>query len=76
MPTPVRLPCPFCGGTRTTIERVERGQGYANFPDDPDRWAYSVICTSCSTVGPWSKASPESAIARWNQRPLVNSPHG
>lgn len=58
-------PCPFDGG-RPWLSRVERA-GYAEHPDEPDRWAYSVRCVSCAAAGPWQK-SATGALRWWAMR--------
>lgn len=60
--------CPFCGGTRIIVDREQRGPGYDDYPDDPDRWAYFGFCTICAAQGPWVKSNREGAIQKWNTR--------
>jgi hypothetical protein len=66
-PVPL-LPCPFDGGTRLKLQKVDRfGESR---PEDPDAFAYNVFCTGCATEGPWVKNSPTAACDRWNRRSI------
>jgi Lar family restriction alleviation protein len=60
-------PCPFCGDTRVWIDKMLR-DGYEQFKDDEDAYAYSIRCGSCAASGGWSKSSENSAIRLWNMR--------
>lgn len=66
------LSCPFCGDNnqrapnRIYIERTLR-DGYANYENDRDAYAYFVLCASCASQGPWTK-SERSAMVEWNMR--------
>lgn len=57
--------CPFCGGM-PYLTKTERA-GYQDFPDDPDRFAYTMVCRSCAAEGPWQK-SESSARRMWEMR--------
>ncbi len=59
------LLCPFCGG-HPLIEKVMRS-GYENCPDDPDAYAYYVLCHACACQGGWAK-SQGNAKRNWNMR--------
>ena len=68
-----RAPCPFCGGTRTLLDRALRG-GYQQAQEDPDAWAYTVRCLSCAATGPWFKREGN-AVRSWNRRvPALEPP--
>lgn len=60
------LACPFCGHHRVGVERVLR-DGYQNWQDDPDAYAYYVTCAGCACEGPWAK-SRNGAVENWNRR--------
>lgn len=60
--------CPFCGG-RGVVGCTLR-DGYQNFRDDPDAFAYWVECVSCACHGPWEK-SVSAALRRWRTRTIV-----
>ena len=64
------IPCPFDGGT-AYVTKEER-DGYADYPDDPDRFAYAVRCVTCAAQGPWVKSSGMGAITQWNRRAGVS----
>ena len=66
-------PCPFDGGPGL-YARTERGDGYADFPNDPDRWAYHVQCATCAATGPWNKSNRERAARDWNGRAALEEP--
>lgn len=66
-------PCPFCGGTRNILNRVEHAPGADVPDDDPEKWDYFVSCAGCASQGPWSKTSREAAIRLWNGA-MVTSP--
>lgn len=55
-------PCPFCGGTYATVRKLLR-DGYADFKDDPDAYAYTIGCHACAAEGGWAKS--ESGARRW-----------
>ena len=59
------LPCPFCGG-HPRLDKTLR-DGYEDFKNDPDAYAYSLRCVSCAATGGWAK-SESGAIMRWNMR--------
>jgi hypothetical protein len=63
-PTTLLL-CPFCGGA--PIEDRALRDGYANYPSDPDAYAYFIICRSCAAQGGWAK-SASGGRRRWNMR--------
>lgn len=46
-------PCPFCGGEGQLHKELR--SGYSMFRDDPDAWAYYVVCKSCAAQGGWAK---------------------
>ena len=62
--------CPFCGG-EPHLEKLLR-DGYENFTDDPDAWAYFLACNSCACTGPWAK-NPFGAFRQWNSRTPSNT---
>jgi hypothetical protein len=59
-------PCPFCNGVGDMVKTLRAG--YELWMDDEDAYAYHVRCRCCASEGPWSKASPDSAIRLWNAR--------
>ena len=59
------LPCPFCGGD--PYRRKVLRDGYEDWKDDPDAWAYYVVCRSCAAQGGWAK-SVSGAARWWNMR--------
>jgi Lar family restriction alleviation protein len=66
MPEDKKLkPCPHCGG-QVKLEKALR-VGYENCQDDPDAWAYYVVCVCCAAQGPWRKCEA-GAVREWNER--------
>ena len=57
--------CPHCGG-EPTVDKALR-DGYRGMEDDPDAWAFFVICKSCAGQGGWVK-NESGAIRMWNMR--------
>ena len=57
--------CPFCGGN-PRLEKLLR-DGYETGSDDPDAYAYFLVCNSCACTGPWGK-NPFTAFRYWNMR--------
>lgn len=57
--------CPFCDG----VGDIQKGlrDGYQDYQDDPDAYAYWVTCRGCACTGPWAK-SEASARRLWNMR--------
>lgn len=62
--------CPFCGGT-PRLEKLLR-DGYEDFSDDQDAWAYFLCCDTCACTGPWAK-NPFCAFRMWNTRTPSNN---
>lgn len=60
------LRCPFCDGEG--LPRKALRDGYAgDWENDPDAYAYFIICRACACQGGWAK-SEGSAIKLWNLR--------
>lgn len=63
------LPCPFCGGDG--LFDCDLRDGYENYKDDPDAYAYTIRCRCCAAEGGWAK-SASGAQRLWNSRAPFN----
>ncbi|GHU09844.1 hypothetical protein FACS1894151_08440 [Spirochaetia bacterium] len=65
---PELKPCPFCGNTKTDIDKAYSHAGPGENPTQhPLFW---VICTQCFCCGPAENTKKE-AITAWNRRTEV-----
>ena len=66
------LRCPFCDGEG--LPRKALRDGYiGDWENDPDAYAYFIICRACACQGGWAK-SEGGAIKLWNLRVVTLSP--
>lgn len=61
----VLSPCPFCGGEGEMHKEMR--SGYEKWPNDPDAYAFFVVCVSCAASGGWGKTKG-SGRRWWNMR--------
>lgn len=60
--------CPFCGGNGYGFKVLR--DGYQNYQEDQDAYAYAVRCRSCAAEGGWKKTR-EGARNMWNMRTSI-----
>lgn len=73
--------CPYCGG-EGRLDKDFRFPRYnflrklwARVLNEPEIWAYTILCRSCAATGGWAKTKGN-AIRNWNMRSGDRYKHG